>query len=89
MHATRIFEHAFDGVLRNRADAQLLELTENAGVTPLVLFGQFQDQTADLFGRATATALRWRPLVVLLFRPKPENLWCLRRAMGFLVVCPN
>jgi hypothetical protein len=70
---TGVLENAFHGVPREGMNAEFFQLAKNPGVAPLVLLGQFQDQLADLFRHAPATAFRGCFLAVLLFRPNPAQ----------------
>jgi hypothetical protein len=42
-----LFEDVFDRVSRGRLDTELLEFAQNAGIAPVVLTGQLDDQLAD------------------------------------------
>src|SRR5262249_24613428 len=56
------FEDVLHCVLRDGADAQLLEFPQDSGVSPVVFPGELQDQPPDLLdGSAAATPDWWFP----------------------------
>lgn len=68
-----VFQDSLHGVSRDRADSEFFEFAENAGVAPLILFRQLQDDLADLFRGATAAAFHRCFLPALLIRPNPSQ----------------
>ncbi len=50
------FEDSLHGGARDRLDSELAQLAEDAGVTPAVLGGEFEDQLAYVFRRARPTS---------------------------------